>query len=522
MVNKTKATSQEYTMNINSPVLLIILDGFGHAGTDQPNAILEAQKPHLDYFFDQYPHTFLTASGTAVGLLDGMMGNSQVGHLTIGAGRIIQQPVTQLHTMIQDKSFFSNKVLVQQLQHIQKSGHSLHILGLLSNAGVHCTVEDIIAYVQAAVEQGIYSIFVHPFLDGRDTPARSAALYLQQLQDALSVIGHGTIGSLHGRFYAMDRDQNWQRTQISYDVLTQETQPRFLQWQDALAHSYLSGESDEFVYPTLLSAQAIIKPYDSIIHANFRPDRARQLTESFITPTFNSFPHKILPITSFITPVHYGAHLHTHALLPRPVIHHTLKQELLRHNKTFFAVAETEKYATVTYFFNGGDESIYEHETRILIPSLRCHDYSRFPCMSAKQITQAILDSLTTSPYDFYLINYANADMVGHSGNFKATVQAIECLDSQLGHLYDAVIKHLNGTMIITADHGNAEALYNTTTFAIQPNTAHTTNPVPFIVISAAYQQNMVELPVHALSDIAPFILQSMKLPIPLEMRKGR
>ncbi len=498
--------------------MLIVLDGFGYQPHNKYNAIAHAKTPHLNYFLEHYPHTVLKAAGTAVGLLPGTMGNSEVGHLTIGAGRVIEQPVTILHSMIQDGSFYTNPVLVKELQRTQQAGKKLHIMGLLSDAGVHSHIEDIMAFITAAVKQGITNIIVHPFLDGRDTPPRSAATYLEQLEQFLATIGHGIIGSLHGRFYAMDRDHNWERTRASYDVLTHPTTPRFIRWQDALRTAYSHGNTDEFVPPVLLHAQGVIQNGDSIIHANFRPDRARQLTECFVNPHFNQFPTKSLALTSFITPTEYGAGLQTHALLTPPIVLHTLKEELVSHGKSFFAIAETEKYAPVTYFFNGGKEATEELETRILIPSIPKHDYIHTPQMSAPEITQTVLNSLKNNPKDFYLINYANADMVGHSGNFGATVKAVECLDTQLGLLYNMVIEQMNGTLYITADHGNAENMYDPAHH--QPHTSHTTNPVPFIMLTNELKDSNAVLPLTQLSDIAPFILKNLGLPIPKEMEK--
>lgn len=505
-------------MKMNRPVILVVLDGFGYHKKTKDNAISSAKKPYIDYFLKHFPNTTLKASGKAVGLLEGMAGNSQVGHLTIGAGRIIEQPVSILHKMIHDKTFFSNDVLIEQLKRVKESGKNLHILGLLSDAGVHSHIEDTIACIETAVKQGVTNVIIHPFLDGRDTPPQSASKYLELLENLLKKIGHGIIGSLQGRFYAMDRDCNWERTRASYDMLTHATMPRFSHWQDALRSSYSAGNTDEFVEPVLLSDHGIICDGDSIIHANYRPDRARQLTECFISKSFHHFPTQPLTITSFITPVEYGAGLHTYAMLTSPVIEHTLKEEIVNHGKSFFAIAETEKYAHVTYFFNAGKEYAMDLETRILIPSITKRDYVNLPEMSALEITQMLLNSLKNDPKDFYLVNYANADMVAHSGNFGATVKAIEFLDTQLGLLYEAVVNGMNGTLYITADHGNAEDMYDTAHHQVK--TAHSSNPVPFIMIAQELMDTQKELSLTGLSDIAPFILTHLGLPIPPEMKK--
>lgn len=505
-------------MNTKTPVLLIILDGFGYQKNHIYNAIAHAKKPNLDYFLNHYPHTLLKASGQAVGLLEGTMGNSQVGHLTIGTGRIIPQPVTILHQMLQDGTFYSNPVLISQLKRIKDSHKTLHILGLLSDAGVHSHIEDILGFIKAAVQQGITNIVVHPFLDGRDTPPKSASKYLQELESTLNTLGHGIIGSIHGRFYAMDRDHNWERTRASYDILTRPTIPRFKNWQQILDHAYNNGITDEFITPTLLSSKGVIQDGDSIINTNFRPDRSRQLTECFISPTFTQFATQPISITSFISPVDYGEGLHTHTIITYPQLQHTLKEELITHGKSFFAIAESEKYAPVTYFFNGGKESQEKLETRVLVPSIPKHDYVHLPQMSAHEITIAIQNSLKSNPKDFYLVNYANADMVAHSGNFDATVKAIECLDKQLGILYKTVILNMHGTLYITADHGNAEDMYDLV--SQQAHTSHTTNEVPFIMITQEIKDKKIELPLSTLSDIAPFILKNLGLPVPVEMKR--
>ena len=395
--------------------MLIILDGFGYQPHNKYNAIAHAKTPHLTSFLEHYPHTVLKASGTAVGLLPGTMGNSEVGHLTIGAGRVIEQPVTILHAMIQDGSFYTNPVLVKELQRTHHAGKKLHVMGLLSDAGVHSHIEEIKAFITTALKQGITNIIVHPFLDGRDTPPRSAATYLEQLEQFLATIGHGIIGSLHGRFYAMDRDHNWERTRASYDVLTHPTTPVLYAGKMHCALPIAMATRTNCTASFTTCTDAIVQNGDSIIHANFRPDRARQLTECFVDPHFNQFPTKPLTLTSFITTTEYGAGIQTHAILTPPIVLHTLKEELVSHGKSFFAIAETEKYAPVTYFFNGGKEATEELETRILIPSIPKHDYIHTPQMSAPEITQTVLNSLKNNPKDFYLINYANADMVAHS-----------------------------------------------------------------------------------------------------------
>jgi 2,3-bisphosphoglycerate-independent phosphoglycerate mutase len=499
------------------PIALIILDGFGYQAQQRYNAIAQAHTPTLDHLFKTYPHCLLKASGEAVGLPKGSIGNSEVGHLTIGAGRIIEQPVTRLNTMIANHTFCTDRQTETILEQAASRGKTIHVMGLLSDANVHSNYHHLDAFLELCAQKKYTNVIVHAFLDGRDTPPQSAQHYLDHLEDTIKRLGVGHIGSIHGRFYSMDRDHNWDRTAKSYAVLTQESTKPFPTWQDALKASYAQGITDEFVLPRALSAHATINDDDCVFFFNFRPDRARQLTAAFVQPDFTGFAKKDIRLTGFITPVPYDtpAHLPTHSLLNRKDIHNTLKEVLNDHDISMLSIAETEKYAHVTYFFNGEDETKLSHEERILIPSLHVETYKDHPEMSAALITQAVLESLRTNPKEFYLINYANADMVGHSGSLEATIRAVECIDAQLGILYNQIMS-MNGTLYITGDHGNAECMFDEKTH--QPNTAHTTNPVPFILITKAVEHSSEKLPLTQLSDIAPFILKGMNLPIPAEM----
>jgi len=498
------------------PTLLVILDGFGYRKEKDYNAIYHAYTPHLDRWFAEYPHAILNAAGKAVGLLKGCIGNSQVGHLTIGSGRIVPQPVCIIDEAIENGTFFTHKLLTASLQRLQKSKGAVHIIGLLSDAGVHAHEKHIQAFVQAAVQSDIKAIVVHAILDGRDTPPESAGYYLQRLTNFLQKIGQGGIGSLHGRFYAMDRDNHWKRIERSYRVLTALQPIQYKSWQQVLADSYAQSITDEFIAPAQLKPGHIINKGDGIIFCNFRPDRARQLAASFVDPQFDHFPTKQLDLAFFITPTIYNEKLNTTVLFPIQKVVNTLKEVLVQEGKTIFSIAETEKYAHITYFFNGGKEERLPGETRVLIPSLLMKNYVDYPAMAASKITTKILESLQTDPQDFYLINYANADMVAHSGNFEATVQAVACLDKELALLYNQVVEKMNGTLYIMADHGNAEDMYDE--IAQQPRTAHTTNPVPFIMIRKDLANTDQSLSLQQLSDVAPFILHNMKLPVPEEM----
>lgn len=490
---------------MNAPTVLVILDGFGYRKESKYNAIAQAHTPTIQNYFKKYPHAILSASGNAVGLLPNYIGNSQVGHLTIGTGRIIEQPATHIHQAIDDGSFFTNKVLINDLKKLHQNGKTLHIMGLLSDAGVHAHEKHLYAFLKAAQKQGIKNIVVHAFLDGRDVAPQSARIYLQKLTDYIAHHQGITLGSITGRFYAMDRDKNWTRTDATVEMLTKQHHDT-KNWQQELEYNYQKNIFDEFIPPIALNSKSTINDGDAIIFFNFRPDRARQLTRRLHNR----------PLTFLLTPVAYTDAPVSDVMFATPKITNTLLDVLHQQNKSIFVIAETEKYAHVTYFFSGGREQPLPNETRILIPSIPAKNYVDQPCMSALKITQMILDSLRTAPKDFYLINYANADMVGHSGTMSATVKAIECLDIQLKQLYDQIIEKMNGTLYITADHGNAEIMFDEKSG--QPQTAHTTSPVPFIMIN----KNIVDkkLNLKQLSDIAPFILHNMHIEVPKEMQK--
>lgn len=545
---------REQAMKKN-PIALVILDGFGYNPKTEYNAIVQAKKPTLDALLAHYPHTLLAAAGQAVGLPEGYIGNSEVGHQTIGAGRIIPSAFFQLHHAIANGSFFTNPALAMHLESLAESGHTLHIMGLLSDAGVQCHQELIFALIEAAARWHIKKIIIHAFLDGRDVAPKSAAIYLEDLQDRLTQYPHAQLGSLCGRYYAMDRDNHWDRTKRAYDGLVNSTiLPAFLSWQDAISHYYGNDITDEFIPPTVLLKNSTIKDNDGVIFANFREDRARQLAECFVASRLKGsqnngpfgsmeasqkpngdlstrasrsieanggkdnsargelvepYEHSKSPILSFfISSIRYNPEFKNPVLLETKPISNTLKEILSKEGKTIFSIAETEKYAHVTYFFNGGHEKPFPGEEQVLIPSLPLKNYVDHPEMSAQKITDAVLESLQTNPCDFYLINYANADMVGHSGNLEATIKAVECLDNQIAQLYEQIVKKMNGTLIITADHGNAELKFDEKTG--QPSTAHSTNKVPFICVKNELRDKKINLPLHGLADIAPFILKQI------------
>jgi 2,3-bisphosphoglycerate-independent phosphoglycerate mutase len=497
-----------------SPQMLVILDGFGYSQHHHCNAIYHAHPKTFNHLQKIFPSSLLKAYGTHVGLIKGMIGNSEVGHLTIGSGRIIKQPVALLHEAIDNGSFFNNPLLKQRFHQIALTGKTVHFMGLLSDAGVHSHEYHLFAFLKMAVLQGVQNIIVHPFLDGRDTPPRSASLYLSKLDDVLKSLGTGIIGTINGRFYAMDRDHHWERIKETYDILTESHKPPFSSWQDALAASYARGVTDEFFVPCSLREDAYIKPGDGVVFFNFRADRARELTQALVDPSFSFFPTRPLHLSWMITATRYRPDFPVDVLLPEPIVTDTFLDRVELAQKRIFTIAETEKYAHITYFFNGGKEVVRQGETRILIPSKRHFEtYAPVPCMSAPEITEALISSLTSNPHDFYLVNYANADMVGHSGDFEATCKAICCLDEQLKKLYEVVVEQLNGTLYITADHGKAEDMYDDK--LQQPRTAHTSNKVPFLFIKKELMNHPTRLPLSELADVAPFILQQLGLPIP-------
>ncbi len=506
-------------MSYKKPHVLVILDGFGYSPQKEHNAIAQAHTPTYNYLLNHYPHAYLCASGQAVGLLPNRIGNSEVGHKTIGAGRVIKEPITIIHEAIKDHSFFSNQLLLDNLTKLKQAHKNLHIMGLMSDAGVHSHIEHLHAYIECAEKVGIKKIYIHAFLDGRDVAPKSCKNYLEQLEQLIKHHNNVSIGSIHGRFYAMDRDHHWDRIEKSYHVLTSAQSTQFDSWKSAIDAFYAQNITDEFTPPTRLNNQAIIKNGDGVIFYNVRPDRARELTQAFVEPQFTHFPAIHLDLSFFITPVLYADKLPTVALYPQQKINHTLKEVISNAGKTQYAIAESEKYAHVTYFFGGRHEQAFTGETQVLIPSLGIQHYEQEPCMSAVGITHSVIRSLQNKPRDFYLINYANADMVGHSGNIDATIKAIECLDDQLKLLYQQIVETMDGTLYITADHGKAEDMYDEKYH--QPQTSHTANKVPFIVINKETKNQNCVLPLTQLSDIAPFILQQMHLPIPEEMKKA-
>ena len=480
------------------PYALIIFDGFGYRKDTKYNAIAQAYTPTIDYLLSHYPHCLLHAAGEYVGLPPGYIGNSEVGHMTIGAGQIIKQSLTIINEAIENKSFFQNTTLIIHLEHLKRTEKTLHLIGLLSDAGVHSNINHLLALIKAAHDIHVKRIIVDVILDGRDTTSKSAFKYLRELDGYIKQFPEVAIGSIHGRFYAMDRDKNFDRTDQSINILTTKTAKKNITWQEVLEKNYAQNISDEFIPPTQLSPENMIHEDDGIIIFNFRSDRSRQLKNQL----------QKLDLNFVLTMVPYETSDNkSNCLFETSQITNTLLDVLAKNNKTVFAVAETEKYAHVTYFFNGGHEQKLDNETRVVIPSIKTKNYVDCPCMSAPEITNAILKSLKDKPCDFYLVNYANADMVGHSGDMQATIKAVECLDKQLAILYEKIVKKYHGTLYITADHGNAELMYDEK--SMQPSTSHTENPVPFIYVTNK-KNNTKIVNIAQLADIKDFILKDM------------
>lgn len=504
---------------MKQPTALVILDGFGYRADTQYNAIAQAHTPTLDYVMAHYPHTLLQASGRAVGLLDDVQGNSEVGHITIGAGRIINQPITILQELIETHELEKLPAIKQNFEKLASDEGTLHIMGLASDAGIHAHIDHMIGFITVAHQYKIKHVKLHCFLDGRDTPPQSAREYLTQIDQVCHKYPNTSIASICGRFYAMDRNKEWTRTQQAYDMLTVQESPKFATWQTALDYYYQQNITDEFVPPTQLTNNATVQAGDGIVFTNTRPDRALQLTQAFVDPNFDHFTRTKISLSFFITPTHYNKSLATIIFIKKKPVHNTLMEVLCKNNFSTFTIAETEKYAHVTYFLNNGRESTFPRETRVLVPSISAMSYKDTPEMRAQEITDQVLKSLETAPADFYVINYANPDMVGHSGDPVATIKAIEFLDKQINFLYKKIVEELNGTLYITSDHGKAELMYNEK--LQQPYTAHTTNPVPFVMVSQAKKDSHEPLPLKELKDIAPFILKNLGASVPAEMKNS-
>ena len=497
-----------------APVAILIMDGFGINPSEYGNAIKAAKTPNLDRYFASYPNTIIGASGLDVGLPDGQMGNSEVGHTNMGAGRIVYQQLVKITKSIEDGDFFRNPALTAAMENARDKGTALHLMGLLSPGGVHSHMTHLYGLVEMAKRFGLEKVFVHAFLYGRDVPPSSAAEYMEEAAAKLAEIGVGKVGVISGRFYAMDRDNAWDRVEKAYDALVfgegvQEDDP-----VQAIKNSYANGVTDEFMIPAVVAKDAKIAENDSVIFFNFRPDRARQLTRAFVDPEFKGFARKkgYFPV-HFVCMAQYDATMpNVSVAFPPEELTMTLGEVLSKAGKTQLRIAETQKYAHVTFFFNGGEETQFEGEQRILIKSPDVETFDMKPEMSAYEVTEAVLKEIAADKFDAIILNYANCDMVGHTGVFDAAVQAVEAVDDCVGQVTEAILAK-GGKVIITADHGNADKMMEDDG---SPFTAHTTNPVPAIVIGAEGVTSLREGGV--LADLAPTLLQLMGLEQPKEM----
>ncbi|MGL6117331.1 2,3-bisphosphoglycerate-independent phosphoglycerate mutase [Plesiomonas sp.] len=503
--------------NVKKPMVLVILDGYGYREDKQDNAILNANTPVMDKLWAECPHSLISGSGLDVGLPDGQMGNSEVGHVNLGAGRIVYQDLTRLDKEIKDGDFFHNPVLTAVVDKAVAAGKAVHIMGLLSPGGVHSHEAHILAMIDLAAQRGAEKIYLHAFLDGRDTPPRSAEDSLTRVAHHFAELGKGRVASLVGRYYAMDRDNRWDRVQLAYDLMTQaKAEFHASNVLDGLQAAYARGENDEFVKPTVLQADgeaaADMNDGDALIFMNFRADRARQLTRTFINADFNGFTReKVVNFGDFVMLTEYAADIKTVCAYPPENLVNTMGEWLSKHQKTQLRISETEKYAHVTFFYNGGVEDPFVGEDRILIQSPQVATYDLQPEMSSAELTEKLVGAIESGKYDAIICNYPNGDMVGHTGIFDAAVKAVETLDHCIEQVVAAVRK-VDGQLLITADHGNAELMKDQTTG--QPFTAHTNLPVPLIYVGKPAET------VHGgkLSDLAPTMLSMMGMEIPAEM----
>ncbi len=497
---------------MKKPLVLMILDGFG-IGTNYGNAIRTAKKPNMEHIFSTNPWTLIAASGMDVGLPDGQMGNSEVGHTNIGAGRVVYQELTRITKSIKDGSVMKNEALVKAMKNAADNGATLHFMGLLSPGGVHSHNTHLYGLVEMAKKMGVKDVCIHAFLDGRDVPPSSAKEYAEQCEAKLEEIGLGRIATVMGRYYAMDRDNNWDRVEKAYAALVYgEGVKGRGKASEAIAASYEDGVTDEFVIPAVCEENATIKSGDSVIFYNFRPDRAREITRTFVDPDFSGFERKngFFPLC-YVCMTQYDATMPNVEVAFKPQkLTNMFGEYISQKGLTQLRIAETEKYAHVTFFFNGGVEAVSEGEDRCLIPSPKVATYDLQPEMSAYEVTKNIIERLESGKYDVIILNYANCDMVGHTGVFEAAVKAVEAIDDCVGQVVKTVEK-MDGVVLITADHGNADRMLDDNG---EPFTAHTTNLVPFAVVNHPCELRDG----GRLADIAPTMLKLLGLPKPEEM----
>lgn len=499
-------------MSQKHTVMLVIMDGFGCRNEKKDNAVAMADLNVLPALWQEYPHSHLEASGEAVGLPAGQIGNSEVGHLNIGAGRIVYQALTKITNDIKSGAFFQKEALVGAMENVKKNHSALHILGLVSPGGVHSSEKHLFGLLEMAKRFGLTDVYVHAFLDGRDVLPRSAGPFLQELEEECSRLGVGRIATISGRYYAMDRDKRWDRVEKAYRAIALGEGVEEPDAQTCLTDSYAADISDEFVVPSVLCHQPVADG-DSVIFFNFRPDRARQLTEAFVSPDFAGFARPKKLNLYFTTMTRYEDDLPVHIAYDKELIVNTLGEVLAKAGKTQLRIAETEKYAHVTYFFNGGNEVPNHGEDRILVPSPKVATYDLQPEMNAPIVTDKVIEQIRANTYDMIMLNFANADMVGHTGVTAAAIKAVETVDTCVGRIVEA-LHSVGGELLIIADHGNAELMADPETGS--PYTAHTTNPVPCILVSDVHKKG--KLADGKLADVAPTLLYLAGIDAPSEM----
>ncbi|PRZ16310.1 phosphoglycerate mutase [Laceyella sediminis] len=504
-------------MSRPKPVLLCILDGFALRGETEGNAVAQANKPNFDRYWNTYPHTTLTASGNAVGLPEGQMGNSEVGHLNIGAGRVVYQDLTRVTKSIEDGEFFQNETFLGAIKHVKEHGSALHLYGLLSDGGVHSHIRHLFALLDLAAKEQVERVYVHAFLDGRDVAPDSAVTYIKQLQAKLDEVGVGQIATVQGRYYAMDRDKRWERTEKSYRAMVYGEGPTYRDPVEAVQASYEQSIYDEFVMPTVIVDEhnqpvGTITDNDAVIFYNFRPDRAIQISLAFTNDDFRGFDRgpKRPQHLYYVCLTKFSETVDGYVAYKPTDLDNTFGEVVSQQGLKQLRIAETEKYPHVTFFFNGGREEKFPGEERILINSPKVATYDLKPEMSAYEVTEALLKEIEAEKYDTIILNFANPDMVGHSGKLEPTIKAVEAVDECLGRIVDLVISK-GGVAVITADHGNADMVIDENG---RPHTAHTTFPVPFIVT----KQGVTLREGGILADIAPTMLDLLGLEKPEEM----
>lgn len=505
------------SITTKQPVALIILDGFALRDEVKGNAVKQAHKPNFDRYWNEYPHTTLTACGEAVGLPDGQMGNSEVGHLNIGAGRIVYQSLTRINVAIRDGEFFNNAAFLNATKHVKKNRTSLHLFGLLSDGGIHSHIDHMFALLQLAKDEGVERVYVHAFLDGRDVPPKSAIEYVEQLQEKFAEVGIGELATLSGRYYAMDRDRRWDRVEKAYRAIVYGEGENAFDPVKAIEDAYAGGVTDEFMLPTVMTNTdgtpiSTVSDGDAIVFANFRPDRAIQLSQVFTNESFlefergDKFPYDL----HYVCMTHYSDTVQGEIAFNTLDLKNTLGEVVSEAGLTQLRIAETEKYPHVTFFFSGGREETFQGEKRILIDSPKVATYDLKPEMSAYEVTDALLAELDADRFDVIILNFANPDMVGHSGMLEPTIKAVEAVDECLGKIVDRIIDK-GGVAVISADHGNSDEVI---TLDGKPMTAHTTNPVPVIVTKKGIELRDGGI----LADLSPTLLDLLQVQKPAEM----